>query len=470
MTAAISPSAAAAASPRGALAALSLATLLPSLGISIANMALPTLAQAFDTSFQGVQWIVLAYLLAITTLIVSVGRLGDMIGRRRLLMVGVILFTAASGLCGVASTLWLMIAARVAQGLGAAVLMALSMALVGETVAKDRSGRAMGLLGTMSAAGTALGPSLGGVLIAAFGWPAIFLVNLPLGAIALLLALRFLAPDRSAATSEQRHFDIPGTALLATTLALYALAMTVGHGHFGVVNVALVLAAAAGGGLFGLAETKARAPLIRLGMVRDAERIAGLTTSALVAAVMMTTFVVGPFYLSLALGLDPVRVGLVMSVGPITAALSGVLAGHIVDRLGASSIVIAGLAQMAVGLVALCTVPIIFGTAGYVAGIIVLSAGYQMFQAANNTAVMTGVALDQRGVVSGLLNLSRNLGFITGASVMGAVFATASAATDITTAQPAAVASGMQVTFAAAALLMVVALATAVKARLRRRR
>src|SRR5579885_2492160 len=121
MTAAISPSAAAAASPRGALAALSLATLLPSLGISIANMALPTLAQAFDTSFQGVQWIVLAYLLAITTLIVSVGRLGDMLGRRRLLMVGVILFTAASGLCGVASTLWLMIAARAAQGLGAAV-------------------------------------------------------------------------------------------------------------------------------------------------------------------------------------------------------------------------------------------------------------------------------------------------------------------------------------------------------------
>ena len=154
------------ASGRGALASLSLAMLLSSLGTSIANVGLPTLAQAFDASFQAVQWVVLAYLLAMTTLIVGVGRLGDMFGRRRLLLAGIGLFTAASVLCGVAPTLWLLIAARAAQGLGAAIMMALAMALVGETVAKARTGSAMGLLGTMSAIGTALGPSLGGVLIA----------------------------------------------------------------------------------------------------------------------------------------------------------------------------------------------------------------------------------------------------------------------------------------------------------------
>ena len=148
-----------------------------------------------------VQWIVLAYLLAITTLIVSVGRLGDIVGRRRLLLAGIALFTAASVLCGVAPTLWLLIAARAAQGLGAAVMMALTMALVGETVPKARTGSAMGLLGTMSAIGTALGPSLGGVLIAGPGWRAIFLVNLPLGLLALrsrlsLPARRSPAADR----------------------------------------------------------------------------------------------------------------------------------------------------------------------------------------------------------------------------------------------------------------------------------
>ncbi len=172
--------------------------LMPSLDTSIANVGLPTLARAFAASFQDVQWIVLAYLLAITTLIVSAGRLGDIIGRRRLLLAGIGLFTVASLLCGVAPTLWLLIAARAAQGIGAAIMMALTMALVGEAVPKARTGSAMGLLGTMSAIGTTLGPSLGGVLIAGFGWRMIFLVNVPLGVLNLYLALRTLPVDRRA--------------------------------------------------------------------------------------------------------------------------------------------------------------------------------------------------------------------------------------------------------------------------------
>src|SRR3546814_7969518 len=131
------------------------------------------MAQAFTASFHEVQWIVLAYLLAITTLFGCVGRLGDITGRRRLLLAGVLLFTAASGLSGIAPTLWLLVAARAAQGLGAAVMMALTMAFVGETVPKAKTGSAIGLLGTMSAIGTALGPSLGGFLIAELSWRAI---------------------------------------------------------------------------------------------------------------------------------------------------------------------------------------------------------------------------------------------------------------------------------------------------------
>ena len=125
---------------RWILASLSLSMLLSSIGTSIANVSLPTLAQAFDASFQQVQWVVIAYLVTITTVIVSVGRLGDMTGRRRLLLVGVFLFTVASVLCGVAPTLWLLIAARAAQGLGAAIMMALTMAFVGETVPKSQVG------------------------------------------------------------------------------------------------------------------------------------------------------------------------------------------------------------------------------------------------------------------------------------------------------------------------------------------
>jgi MFS family permease len=180
--------------------------------------------------------------------------------------------------------------------------------------------------------------------------------------------------------------------------------------------------------------------------------------SVLVSSVMMATLVVGPFYLSRALGLGAARVGLVMSVGPLMAALAGVPAGRIVDRVGTHRTVIGGLSGLAVGLLALSVAPGQFGVAGYVAAIVVVTAHYALFQAANNTGVMTHVSADQRGVVSGLLSLSRNLGLITGASVMGAVFAFASAMSDITSATPLAVAGGMRATFVVAAVMVLTAL------------
>jgi EmrB/QacA subfamily drug resistance transporter len=455
-------------SARWALAGLSLSMLLSSLGTSIANVGLPSMAQAFNASFGEVQWIVLAYLLAITTLIVSVGRLGDIMGRRRLLLAGIVLFTLASVVSSLAPTLWLLIAARAAQGLGAAIMMALTLAFVGDTVPKEKTGSAMGLLGTMSAIGTALGPSLGGVLVAGLGWRTIFLVNVPLGILAFVLAYRHLPVDRQGQKADRPGFDNLGTLLLALTLAAYALAMTIGRGSFGPLNLALLFAAIIGGGLFVLAEAGAASPLIRLAIFRDQVLSASLATSALVSTVVMATLVVGPFYLSRALGLDAAVVGVVMSIGPIISALSGVLAGRIVDHLGAPVMVTVGLIEMAVGATALAALPAMFGVAGYIAAIALMTPGYQLFQAANNTVVMMDVRPDQRGVISGMLSLSRNLGLITGASVMGAVFALATATADVTSARPDAVATGMQVTFAVAAALIVVALAVAIGSRRRR--
>jgi EmrB/QacA subfamily drug resistance transporter len=448
-------------SVRWGLASLSLSMLLSSLGTSIANVGLPALAQAFNASFQEVQWIVLAYLLSITALIVSAGRLGDLMGRRRLLLAGIFLFSVASVLCGIAPTLWLLVAARAVQGLGAAVMMALTMALVGEVVPKARTGSAMGLLGTMSAVGTALGPSLGGVLIAVSGWQAIFLVNVPLGILTFFLAHRYLPVGPKRPKADSPRFDHWGTLLLALTLVAYAFAMTTGRGHSGFLNMALLLVVVLGAGLFVLVESKAKFPLVRLAMFRTPDFSASLAMNTLVATVMMATLVVGPFYLSRGLGLNAALVGIVMSVGPVISALSGVPAGRMVDRLGAPSMVIAGLIAVAAGAAALAALPAMVGVAGYVAAMFVLTPGYQLFQAANNTVVMADIALDQRGVVSGMLNLSRNLGLMTGASAMGTLFAFASAATDITTASPEAVATGMQVTFAVVAVLVVTGIAIA---------
>src|SRR5206468_2840611 len=248
---------------------------------------------------------------------------------------------------GVAPTLGLLIAARAAQGLGAAIMMALTMAFVGETVTKAKTGSAMGLLGTMSAIGTALGPSLGGILIAGLGWRAIFLVNVPLGILTFLLAHRYLPVDRRKPKTNRSGFDSVGTLLLALTLAAYALAVTLHHnegrGSFGPLNMALLLAAACGVGFFVLAEARAESPLIRLAMFRDPVLSASLATSMLVSTVMMATLVIGPFYLARALGLDAALVGLVLSVGPVVAAMTSVPAGRIADRFGAPRMTIVGL-------------------------------------------------------------------------------------------------------------------------------
>jgi MFS family permease len=224
------------------------------------------------------------------------------------------------------------------------------------------------------------------------------------------------------------------------------------------------LAAVFGVALFVRAEANASSPLIRLAMFRNPVLSASLAMSTLVSTVMMSTLVVGPFYLSRALGLEAALVGLVLSVGPLVAALTGVPAGRVVDRFGAPRMTIAGLIGIAAGCSVLSFVPATFGIAGYLTPIVCVTAGYALFQAANNTAVMTDIRPDQRGVISGMLSLSRNLGLITGASVMGTVFALGSATTNMMTARPEAVAAGMRIAFAVAAALIVVALAIAMGA------
>ncbi|MGE3886673.1 MAG: MFS transporter [Vicinamibacterales bacterium] len=441
-----------------ALASLSLPVLMPSLATSIVNAALPELARAFGSSFQQAQWIVLAYLVSMTTSSVAAGKLGDRIGRRRLLTAGIVLFTSSSLLCGVAPTLATLIAARAGQGAGAALMMSLTIAIASDTASKAGTGAAMGLLGTMSAAGTALGPALGGVLMATPGWRAIFFANVPAGLLALLLVRRYVPGDGSTPGAHREGADALGSFLLAVTLSAYALAMTMGAGHFGPVNLALLLAAACGVAGFLLAERSAASPLVPLALLRDPAVSASLVSSAIVSAVMMATLVVGPFYLSRALGLTAAEVGLVLSVGPGVAALSGVPAGRLVDRRGAHRMTKAGQIGIAGGSAFLFVLPAWVGLVGYIVPIAAMTASYALFQAANTAAIMDGTPTTRRGLVAGLLGLSRNLGFITGASAMGALFTLASATSDIVAATPEAVAAGMQRTFGVAALMIVVAL------------
>lgn len=445
------------------LAGLSMCMLLSSLGTSIANVALPTLAEVFNASFQEAQWVVLAYLLSITTLIVTVGKLGDIFGRRRLLLTGIFLFVLSSAIGGFATNLGFLIAARALQGLGAAAMMTLSIAFIGETVPKDQTGSSMGLMGTMSAVGTALGPSLGGMLIGWLGWQAIFLVNVPLGILTFLLAYYYLPTDSLEKKNKKIRVDKVGTILLVLTLAAYSLALTIGRGSFGLVNAALLLTASIGFSFFIFAQIKSLTPLINLSLFREQRFSVGFALSSLVAMVLMTTLVVGPFYLSISLGLKTTLVGLIMSIGPLVVVLTGIPIGRLVDKFGEKRLTIFGLVSILSGSLLLSLIPASFGLIGYVIPIIVITVGYAIFQTANNTSVMKDVQSDQRGVISGLLNLSRNLGLITGTTLMGAVFALATGTNELNKAQPETVAQGLQITFAFAAILIFSAIFMVVK-------
>lgn len=447
---------------RALLAGLSLCVLLSSLGTSIANVALPTLATAFEASFTHVQWVVLAYLLAITGLVVVAGRLGDAFGRRGMLVVGIGLFMVGSTLAGIAPTLWVLVAARAVQGAGAALMLALAMAAVPDAVPKERTGLAMGLLGTMSAVGTALGPVLGGLLIGSLGWRAVFLVNIPFGIVALWLAWCFL-PRARVYAGNANGFDAMGMLALIATLSALAIVITPGPDGMGWLQLVAALVAILGLAVFLRIEATVAVPLVRLGLLREPVAGKGMVMNLLAAAVVMTTLIVGPFHLAGALGLSVVETGVAMSCGPIVAALAGVPAGRAVDRLGDRHGALVGLTAMLIGCALLAAAPLRFGVAGYVVPLMVLTAGYALFQAGNNTAVMGGSLPGERGLVSGLLNLSRNLGLVIGASAMGTVFtlATATAAAS-GTGPTTSIAIGTTLAFAVASVLVALALAIGV--------
>ncbi|WP_097462147.1 MFS transporter [Mangrovitalea sediminis] len=379
---------------------LALAMLLASLGTSIANIALPTLAKAFSAPFVQVQAVVVAYLAALTISVVIAGRLGDRLGLKPMLATGLAVFAGASMLCAIAPTLWLLIGARALQGIGAAFLMTLAIALMRQTASEGRIGRAMGLLGTVSAMGTALGPSLGGLLIPMTGWRGIFWVQVPLAILALFLAISMLPPSPN----------------------------------------------------------KGKAASIGLRSEMNLRLAPNLLANLLVASVMMTTLVVGPFYLGMGLGLTETQVGFVMAVGPVISIFSGVPAGQLVDTFGYSHMLAIGLILLAAGAFLLALLPNMIGVTGYVLSIIILTPGYQLFQAANNTAALANVLSDRRGTVSGLLSLSRNIGLITGASAMGATFAFGVGTDELSHATALGITSGMRLTFLVAGGLILVAM------------
>jgi EmrB/QacA subfamily drug resistance transporter len=446
-----------------AMAGLGMGVFMATLDASIVNISLPTLVHEFNTDFATIQWVVLSYVLVLTSLMLMVARLGDMLDKKRIWMTGLGLFTLSSLLCALSPSVGWLIAFRALQGLGATMMQALGMAMVTEIFPPSERGRALGVMGSIVSVGIAVGPPLGGILIGLAGWHWIFLVNVPVGLVTAVVVTRFVSPSIPAVG--RQRFDLRGALVLMATLAFYALGMTLGQRLGFSAPLTLTLLVAAGIGLAALLvlEQRTEQPMIDLSLFRNPLFGINLLMGFLVFLVLSASFIL-PFLLELVRGFPTQVVGLMMMAFPVCMGLVSPVAGVLADRYGSRLISIAGLLVIIAGCLSMITITVDVTPLGFVARMIPLGFGFGLFQTPNNSAIMGSAPRHRIGIASGLLSLSRTLGQSTGLPLMGALFAAQAlayaglpAGTDATTAPPLALVAGVTGTYAIGAGIILAA-------------
>jgi EmrB/QacA subfamily drug resistance transporter len=389
---------------------------------SIVNVALPTLAQALGASLAAVQWVPLAYLLVLTSLVMGAARLGDVHGRKRAYLFGLGLFVVASALCGLAWSIGWLIAFRALQGLGAVFVSALGGAIIAQTFPTSERGRALGVIGSCVTLGIALGPTIGAFVIHLVGWRWMFLVNIPVGLAAMAVVTRVI-PDLPR-TQARLPFDWLGTLLIAAALATFSLALTFGqrqgfdHALPLILFVLALLALLA----FFLAETQADAPVLDLRLFAIRPLSAGLAMGVLAFITLGSTGFTMPFFLQLGLGLPIATVGLLMGISPLLGGVMGPISGTLADKFGPRWVSLIGLVLMSLGALLLSRLEHHASIALFALSVAPLGLGMGFFSSANNSAVLNSVSRERLGIASGLLSLARTLGQSTGVPVAAALF------------------------------------------------
>ncbi len=440
-----------------AIFVLSLTTLMSAIDTNIVNIGLPTIGKALNANFASLQWVALSYLLAVTSLIVGIGRIGDIFGKKKIFLFGIGLFTLASFLCGMSGSIYELIAFRALQGIGGSVLMALSFAIAGDLIPEEKLVQGMSILTVMLPIGFALGPSAGGLLIGVFGWRSIFFLNVPIGVVAFLCALRF---PRVPVTGRDRKLDIPGLLLLTATLVCYVLSVTLAENQ-GLSKSVLLLAAGAVIGIaaFLSAEKKTGAPLVDLHMFRNSVFSASLAISVLLYTTTTGALLILPFYLQQARELSTSASGIMMMAGSVGCALLTPLAALATRHFGDFRVITFGITAMGVGSLLMSSIGLSTGAVPFCAIWFFFNGFLAFFQTPNNASIISNAKPEQRGLASALLNLARTIGLTTGTAVIGAVFYAFADTTSIKSASPQKIVSAIHGTFLVTAGILACALA-----------
>ena len=398
-------------SPRAhwyAVAAVSLGAVMGQLDASIVNLAYEPIARSFHASLAAASWVGLAYLLAVVALVAPIGRVSDLLGRKLVYVYGFGVFALGSGLSAIAPDLGFLVAFRILQGVGAAMMQASSVAIITLVMPRNRLGRGIGIQGAAQALGLALGPTLGGVLVATGGWHLIFLVNVPVGIAGVVLGRRFV--PRSSHLSPGHGFDWPGAALLPVAAGSLLAAISLGGGLGWLSPAEMGLALVAGASTVGLVirERHAESPVLDLSLFAKRAYSVGISTGLLSYVVAFGTLFAVPLYLVGGLHQGAIAAGVQLTIMPIALGAAAPVAGRLVDRFGSRQLTTGGMALAASGLGLLAAAP---ATAGLrLLALALVGAGIGMFTPANNTAVMGTVPRASTGAAGGVLNMTRGFG------------------------------------------------------------
>ncbi|MDY0162641.1 MFS transporter [Desulfobotulus sp.] len=410
------------ASPWQVFFLVAIGVFMSTLDSSIVNIALPTILKEFGSSLAITEWVVMVYLLTITCFLLTFGRLGDILGRKRIYAAGLFVFTLSSLFCALAPHIGMLIAARLLQGLGSAMIMACTPALLVDAFPDSQRGRILGLNGAVVACGLTAGPAIGGFLLSVASWRLIFYVNIPIGLVATLLVLRYL--KESTRQKGIRNFDWQGTLLAALSMGLLLMALT--HGYdwgftsflfLGILGLSLVCAL-----LFILTEKKKPEPMLDLSLFQNRLfALPALCGMLLFCSLFFMVFLM-PFYLMLPAGFSSSLAGKMLMIPFAFLLIFSPLSGSLSDRMGSRFLCTLGLFIMACGLFflsCLTATETIWDIAWRLA---MVGIGTAIFVSPNSATVMGGVPATHRGSGGAVLASARNLGMVLGVALAGAIF------------------------------------------------
>ncbi len=406
------------------LGAVGVGTFMAALDASVANIVLPVVSRDLHSDIATVEWVVTIYLLVVSGLLLSLGRLGDLKGHKPVYLIGYVVFVLGSALSGLAQSAEMLIAFRGLQAIGAAALFANSPAILTKNFPAEQRGQTLGLQATMTYLGLSLGPSLGGWLTSHFSWHAVFFVNIPIGLLGFLMTIVFVPHDASGERREK--FDLAGAVTFTGGLVALLLALNQGSA-WGWGSPAILASLAAAIILlcaFILIERRVPYPMLDLSLFRGRLFSAAAASAILNYICVYTILFYLPFYLIQGRGLDPAQAGLVLTAQPLVMAIAAPLSGTLSDRVGSRLPGTVGMGILAVGLFLLSRLGPNSALSFVALALAIAGLGTGAFTSPNNSALMGAAPRHRQGIAAGVLATCRNVGMVLGVGLAGAILTT----------------------------------------------